>query len=133
MNLTQGIIIGVIVALIVYDVFAGRLGQPTESQVLRDWSRNWTIMPFMAGLLMTHWFAPRAHPDISGWGWCLPMMALLIGVDIGWNVWGGTKEFIVNGVKLASVTQTTPWWRYPYVYAVLGMPFGFFLWPQGWF
>lgn len=129
MNLTQGAVIGVIVALIVYDVFAGKIGQPTESQVLRDWAKNWTIMPFMAGLLLTHWFAPRAHPDISGWGWCLPMMALLIGVDIGWNYWG---RALLND-RTYNPAWVLPWWRYPYAYAVLGMPFGYFLWPQGWF
>lgn len=122
--ITKLIVIGVIVGLIVYDVFAQGLGQPTESMVLRNWARDWSLLPFCAGFLSAHWFAPRQHIDISGWMWNLPMMALLLGIDIGWNIWGD---------KLLT-DLTYPGWRFPLWYFILGLPFGYFLWDQaaGW-
>lgn len=112
--ITKLLLVAVIVGLIVYDAFAGSLGQPTESSVLRDWARDWTILPFIAGFLLTHWFAPRPHADVSGWMWALPIMVVLLGIDVYWNIWG-------TGI---------PAWRYSLWYALLGMPVAILLWPQ---
>lgn len=112
--ITKLIIAAIIVGLIVWDVFAGQLGQPTESSVLRDWARDWTLLPFMAGFLLTHWFAPRVNANVSGWMFAIPFMVGLTALDLYWNIKG-----------LAPV-----WWRYSMLYAFLGMPVGFFLWPQ---
>jgi len=115
MNITELVILFTIVGLIAYDVIAGANGQPTESAVLRDYSVRWTILPFVAGFLLTHWFAPREHHDVSGWMWALPPMGILLTIDIIWNVKGLPRV----------------WWRWPFFYAILGMPVGYFFWPQG--
>jgi len=113
-NITQLLIVATIVGLIAYDVIAGANGQPTESAVLRDWSVRWTLLPFVAGFLSSHWFAPRAHADVSGWMWALPAMVILLGIDLVWNLKGLPRV----------------WWRYPYLYFILGVPVGYFFWPQ---
>lgn len=113
--ITKLILVFVIVGLIVYDVFAGALGQPTESAVLRDWARDWTLLPFTAGFLLGHWFAPMRTVSQSGWMLCIPIMAVLFGVDLFMNL------------KYPGVT---PGWRYSLWYAAAGIPVGMLLWGQ---
>lgn len=123
--ITQLILVGVIVALIVYDVYAGSLGQPTESAVLRDWARDWTLLAFVAGFLLGHWFGPRVHADVSGWMWALPIFFVLFVLDLGWVTWAKAR-WAAQGLK-------DPWWRWSLWYALLGIPAGIWLWPQpGW-
>lgn len=121
MNLTQILLVLVILGLIAYDVIAGKLGQPTESAVLRDWARDWTILPFTAGFLLGHWFGPHVHADVSGWMWALPIMGVLLGIDVYWNV--------IRPQKIRLVAPP-PWWRYSLWYALAGIPVGMLLWPQ---
>ena len=112
--ITKLIVALTIVGLIVYDAFAGSLGQPTESQVLRDWARDWTLLPFIAGFLVGHWFAPRQVVSYSAWGFCLPIFGILLAIDIYFNV----KQL------------APPAWRYSLFYALAGIPVGMYLWGQ---
>lgn len=106
------------VLLLAYDVIAGKIGQPTESMVLRDWGRDWTILPFIAGFLLGHWFGPRQNVSFSAWGFALPILAVLLVTDIVWNLKG--------------LPPTA--WRYSLWYALAGIPAGMYLWgqPGGW-
>lgn len=113
--LTKLIVALTIVALIVYDAFAMQLGQPTESMVLRDWARDWTILPFIAGFLLGHWFGPRQNVSYSAWGFCLPIMITLLIVDIVMNLKYSGQTFA---------------WRYSLWYALAGIPVGMYLWGQ---
>lgn len=123
-EITKIVVVSVIVGLIGYDVICPSIGQPTESMVLRNWARDWSLLPFCAGILTAHWFAPQRQIDISGWMWNLPIMGILIGTDIGWNLWGNSIH----------TDLTYPWWRFPFWYFLMGLPCGYFLWDQaaGW-
>lgn len=113
--LTKLIVIGVIVGLIVYDVVALKIGQPTESMILRNWGLDWTLLPFIAGFLLAHWFAPVKQYNQSAWMYALPIFALLLSVDL-------FMYFKHSGYY--------PVWRYPLWYALAGIPTGILLWPQ---
>lgn len=117
--ITEIITVASIIGLIVYDVFAMKIGQPTESMVLRDWGRDWTLLPFVAGFLLGHWFGPRQVVTSSAWMYALPILGVLLAVDIFWNI-----KF--HGVY--------PFWRYSLFYALAGIPAGMYLWgqPGGW-
>lgn len=117
--LTKIILIAVIVGLIVYDIFARDLSGVTESMVLRDWARDWTLLPFCAGFLLGHWFAPQAKVNWSAWMYALPIFAGLLIVDIVFNLKGYNPE-----------TTTLPMWRYSLWYALAGIPLGAVLWAQ---
>jgi hypothetical protein len=114
--ITELVLWQVILELLIYDVVALKIGQPTESMVLRDWARDWTVLPFIAGFLSAHWFAPRQNVSWSAWGFALPILgALLIG-DLIWNL-----KFAQNPI---------PWWRFSFIYFALGTPVGCYLWGQ---
>lgn len=117
---TEIVVAATTVGLLAYDVIALKVGQPTESMVLRDWARSWTLLPFVAGFLLGHWFGPRQDPSFSAWAYALPIMALLLVGDVVWNVWFSSGE--------------VPWWRYSLWYALAGIPAGMYLWgqPGGW-
>lgn len=116
MNLTQILLITVIVGLIVYDVFAGKLGQPTESSALRDWGRHFTTLPFTAGFLLSHWFVNTTHLWASGWMLALPILFILSLWDLFWNV---------------EKKDLSPWYRYPGLWAGVGAVCGYLMWAQG--
>jgi len=113
-NLTQIFIIIIIVIVLAYDVITQKIQQPTESTVLRLWARDWTLLPFCAGFLIGHWFAPRQIVSHTAWGNGLMIMAVLFGIDLYW--------------KLSK--KGDAWFRYPLWYALLGIPSGLFLWGQ---
>lgn len=112
--ITKIVVWAVTAVLLGYDVLAGKLGQPTESMVLRDWTRDWTVLPFIAGFLAGHWFGPRQSVDVSGWMWSLPALAILLASDLVWNL------------KFAQ--STPPWWRYSLLYVLAGIPVGMYVW-----
>ena len=113
--ITKALIISVIIILIAWDIFAYSLGNSTESTVLRDWSWDWTLLPFVAGFLLTHWFFPRSKTSKTGWMYAIPIFIVLLSFDLIWHKYG---------------IDPRPWFRYPGVYAFLGLPAGYFLWPQ---
>lgn len=115
MNITELVIIATFVLLIAYDVIAGKINQPTESMVLREWGWRWNTVPFLAGFLIGHWFFPRREVDVSGWMWVLPILGGLIVFDILWGRFGRNSR---------------PWFRFPGWYVLLGIPVGMFLWGQ---
>jgi hypothetical protein len=115
MNPTQIVLAATIVGLIAYDVFAGVKGLPTESNTLRDWSENWTVLAYAAGFLLGHWFGPRQGVGTSVWYNAMPVLFGLLAGDILW-------QFVGHGAH--------PWWRYSLWYALAGIPCGMYLWGQ---
>jgi len=113
--ITQIFVACLIIGTILMDVVFAKHGLPTESMVLRDWARNWSILPFVAGFLLAHWFLPLKTPIGGAWGYALPIFALLIGIDLYMN--------LVH-------PNYYPAWRYPMIYAILGIPTGALLWAQ---
>lgn len=103
------------ISMILWDVIAPYLHAPQESAVIRDLSMRFTFIPFTLGILISHWFAPRCNTGPSGWGLAaIPLVCVITG-DVLWGTFGD---------------GTTPLWRYPLLWALLGMPFGFWLWSQ---
>ncbi len=113
--ITQIFLVALIVSVILMDVVFAKKGLPTESMVLRDWARNWTILPFIAGFLLAHWFAPVRSPIVSAWGYALPIFGVLFAIDLYMNL---------------AQPGHYPAWRYSLWYALAGVPAGIFLWAQ---
>ncbi len=112
--ITQIILIAAIVGLIVYDVLAKVFSAPTESSVLRTWGEKYTALPFCAGILLGHWFINHNNLWLSGWMYAAPMIVALVIWDFVWN----------------RKTHVTVWYRYPGLWALIGVPVGAFLWGQ---
>lgn len=115
MNITEAVVIAVIVILLAYDVVALKIGQPTESMVLRDWGWEFSALPFTAGFLTGHWFFPRQTFFVSGWMYALPILVALIIFDLVWKYKAQSRK---------------SWFRYPGMYFLLGIPAGMYLWGQ---
>lgn len=115
MTLTHWVLIATIVALIAYDAIVATIGQPTESQILRDWGQKRVALPFTAGFLAAHWFMNRNSQWPSGWMLALPIILALVG----WDVWWNHKD------------RPRVWYRWPGLWLLAGLPVGCFLWGQG--
>ena len=115
LNLTQWIVIAVIVGLLAYDVIVGKIHQPTESTVIRDWGWKFNTFAFTAGFLIGHWFLPRKVVSFTAWGYALPILGGLMAFDIFWMI------------KYKSERR---WFRWPGWWALIGIPCGMFLWGQ---
>ena len=117
MTLTHYIVLATFAAWIWYtSVSRQNFGAPTISQTLRNIAWTFSLFPFIWGMLISHWFAPRQSLPSSLWGWGvgLPLMAILLTYDLYW---------------LFSVKQRT-WYRWPMWYFLLGLPVGYWFWPQ---
>ena len=112
MTLTHLVLILNSVFLLVYDYFGPKFGNPSESTVIRDLASKWTILPFIAGLLIGHWFGPRQQVTYSAWGNSVPFLILLLVFDIYWNI--NYTDYV--------------WYRYPLFYVLMGIPVGMYLW-----
>lgn len=110
MNLTQIILISVVVGLIVYNIPA----VPKESQVLRDWGRRYNALPFCGGFLLGHWWVNHNNLWRSGWMLALPIILGLVGWDYYWN----------------SKPRDWKWYRYSGLWAVVGILVGTLMWAQ---
>ena len=112
--ITQGILIGVVILLVVYDAIVGKIHQPSESTLIRQYGWQYNTIPFILGYCIGHWFFPRQHQLVPlAWGNGLPIILLLVIFDWYWN-------------KYQHGTQT--WFRYPGWYILLGIPAGSLLW-----
>lgn len=111
--LTVALLVGTGVVWIAWDVVLGARGQKTESMWLAEWSRRWNALPFTLGALMAHWFMQSTKPDYNAWPWAVACLGVVLAYDVSKRWW------------------TPPvWLRYPGVWVALGMPVGFFFWPQ---
>jgi hypothetical protein len=115
MTITHWLLIGIIIGLLIYDALVNKFGVPTESQVLRDWGQKFTALPFTAGFLLGHWFFNHVNLWTTGWMYALPLFIGLGAWDGWW--WANNKALGV-------------WYRYPGLWASLGILAGHFLWGQ---
>lgn len=112
--LVRSFIILTFVIWIAFDVWLTQHGGPTESQVLTEWAKMSTFLPFLVGFLGGHWFFTVKRPWKQGWMWALPIMIALVLFDVAWGIWG----------------IGYPWFRWPGFYLGLGVPAGALLWGQ---
>lgn len=58
---TTWILVAVLLTVGIYDVYAGLYYGPeyTVSQVVRDWSGKWPVLPMLVGVLLGHLFWGR--------------------------------------------------------------------------
>lgn len=120
---TVCLIAAVPVVWIAWDVVLGLKRQKTESMWLAEWSRCWNVLPFLAGTLCGHWFMQNPHPNYALWPVALALTLAVLAYDLLCRPWS---------VKGASVTLLEPvkWLRYPGLWLALGIPVGFFFFPQ---
>lgn len=102
-------------ALLVYDAFCGSIGQPTISNIMRDWGKVLNVWPYAWGLFLGHWFSPKANARFDQVGYVLVPAALLLIFDIIYLLAGGEQNV---------------WYRYPLLWALVGVVMGFFFWEQ---
>lgn len=122
MTITGYILIVSFLALLVLDAFLPKNGQPTESQLLKDWGWRWNTIPWIAGFLVGHWFGSRYTVSYSAWGYGLGVLMAELAVDVVIRVWVGPYDLRDH--------PTWRWFRYPLFHSLYAIPIGMFLWGQ---
>lgn len=121
MNLTEAIILGAFVLLLGYDGLTAQISQPTESRVLLALAMSYSTIPLMFGILVGHWFfghyqAPQVFQSLLNLNLGpLPFLAVSLIFDVLFNHF---------------TTNSYPFWRYPGIYSLIGIPIGSIFWYQ---
>ena len=123
--ITRGILIATAVVWIGWDIALGLRHQETESMVIADWVRQVNALALFFGALTAHWCMQNPNPHYERWPYAVAALVLALAWDGLTATWG---------VKGASVQllHVPPWTRYPGIWFLLGVPVGFFFWPQKW-
>lgn len=112
-NMTIGIMAGAALALILWDVYAGKHHE-TESKILAEGARTANSLPFACGVLVGHWFFNRADVDYHMWPYALVALVLVAVWDV-----------------LANTVLTPPAWsRNAGLWFAIGVPVGSIFWGQ---
>lgn len=117
MTLTHWIVLTTFAAWIWYTSVSRQMfGAPTISMTVRNMAWDFSVFPFIWGMLIAHWFAPRQELPTNLWGWGigLPLMLALLAFDIWWMMAGKERHPA----------------RWPFWYFLAGLPVGFWFWPQ---
>lgn len=122
MTITGYFLIAITILTVVLDIVLPPNGQPTESQVLRDWAWRWNTIPFIAGFLIGHWFGNRYTVSYSAWGYALGFIVAELLTDVAVRLWAGPYELRDHPLWR--------WFRHPLFHALAGIPIGMFLWGQ---
>lgn len=109
-------IVATFIIWILFDVWLGAHGGLTESMVLKEWGMYSAFFPHLIGFLSGHWFFGRKNVNYSAWGFGLGIWVLLGGWDVYWHQ---TAHINVH-----------PWFRYPGIWFLTGIPAGMYLWGQ---
>lgn len=115
--LVSAFIVGTFVIWILFDIWLGANSGPTESQVLREWGKRTIFFPWLIGFLSGHWFFGMKEPYFTAWIYGIGLWGALIAWDIYW--W-----------KVRKSEPYFPWYRYPGVWFLVGLPSGMILWGQ---
>ena len=93
-----------------------KFGTPTISMTMRNIAWTFSLFPFVWGMLIAHWFAPKRELVEGMWGWGigLPIMALLLVFDLYWLIGQHPRHPA----------------RWPFWYFLAGLPIGYWFWPQ---
>lgn len=114
---TEILLITVFVLLLTYTAFAGKMGVHTISKAMRDLAYKWSVVPFISGLLVAHWFWNVGTVLGYGWAYGLPVMGLLIVKDIF--------------VKKSGTNSKDIWFQNPVIYLGVGFVMGILFWGLG--
>lgn len=125
-RITTGIIIGVTVLLIVWDVVLTQWKDArTESRLLANWSRDWTIIPYAWGVLGGHWF--------WFWGAPVPDENIRVAFYIAISILILISDAILYYVRQEFLYLPPRWvqyMRHPLCMVIVGILVGHFLWGQ---
>lgn len=113
--ITSIFIIVFMAVMIGYDAVCGSIGQPTISNIMRDWGKVLNVWPYVWGTFIGHWFSPKALPHFDKVIFVLIPAVVILIFDIIYNVSGGEQNV---------------WFRYPLLWAGVGVVLGFFFWEQ---
>ncbi len=117
-KITVGLLVGTAIVWIGWDVFVGQTGAQTESQIIAQWVRSANSLALFLGALVAHWAVQwffKSPPHYAWW----PIVLGILGLVVVWDVLCGT-----------GVLHPPGWTRYPGLWLVLGLPVGYFFWPQ---
>jgi hypothetical protein len=124
--ITTGILIGVSTLLIVWDVVLTRWkGAKTESRLLANWARDWTVIPYAWGVLGGHWFwfwETSVPDEMVRVAFYIVLSVLLLALDIAF--------YRLREAYLFIPPKWVQYIRHPLVALVLGVLVGHYLWGQ---
>lgn len=113
--MTEFIVAVVFIGLVIWTSVAQRYGYRTVSQVMRDVSWNWSIVPTIIGMLTSHWlFSGEQILNSWGWGIGIPLFVVLLVKD--------------GYLKYTKANKKSLWYQRPYFYLALGLIVGFLFW-----
>jgi hypothetical protein len=113
-NWTIGIMAGTVVALIAWDVIVAKEGSSTESQLLKNFAWQYSVIPYILGILIGHWFFNHE----GSWNQSLwPVAFGSIGIVLTWDLLKPHNNS--KGIE-----------RYPGIWFAVGVPMGAVFWGQ---
>jgi hypothetical protein len=117
MTLTHWIVLVTFALWIWYTSVSRQMfGAPTISMTMRNIAWDFSLFPFVWGMLVAHWFAPKRElvEGVWGWGIGLPIMGVLLAIDL---------YFLFKHLPRNPM-------RWPFWYFLAGLPVGYWFWPQ---
>lgn len=113
---TTLIMAGVVGALIVWDVIVAREHGDTESQIIKSYAWQYSIIPYVLGILIGHWlFNHSADWSTDMWPYALASA----GAVLAWDL-----------LRPVGPSVDKNWTRYPGIWFAVGVPVGAFFWGQ---
>jgi hypothetical protein len=115
MTITQGVLLVTVVFLLVYTATAAQIKQRAISPTIRDLAWKWNSAAVFLGVMIGHWLFPGEHRLSHRVGSVLPVLGVVLVIDAvhAWRKW-----------------PERVWWRYPGIWAPVGIVAGSFLWGQ---
>jgi hypothetical protein len=111
---TGVIMISVAATLIIWDIFLAKQHATTESQIITQTAWKYSSIPFVAGVLIGHWFFTHtSYSQANLW----PVMAASVAAVVVWDI-------VRPPVAGNSMT------RYPGLWFCVGVPIGAIFWGQ---
>lgn len=113
--ITRCLILGSVLAWIVWDIILAAKGQQTESMMLRFYAKEHVWLAHFMGTIIGHWLFITRSPIQTGWMWIIPIWLALGVWDWYYNSHGGLPN---------------QWCRWPGLWALVGIVSGMLLWGQ---
>lgn len=118
-TITICILIGSATALVAWDIYivTSRPREDTISEILLDWARRVSFLPYAVGVVIGHLFWP-AHGMVPI-DWIFSLTALLVIGFVGACVQFIARVTLNGGLAIS-----------PMIHVTLGILMGHWLWPQ---
>lgn len=123
MTITEGVILVTVVFLLVYTATAAQIKQRAISPTIRDLAWRWNAASVFLGIMIGHWLFPGSHAISHQVGSVIPVLVVTLAVDLYW-----ARFVMVDSEWKAGNGRL--WWRYPGLWAAVGIAAGSFLWGQ---